>query len=423
MRKFIRIGLFTLAVLAQLAVPTWMLVKHHLILTQGEKVSLTVTTYDPSDLFMGRYVRLNPLDELPPILEGVDRHYLRYYCDERYATVLDSAMGRRNEFVAQLDVRVWKGEALAEMLWINGQPAYDYVAEHQDQEGCVVPREIKRRVLRFPAIFPVLPEDTKLGQELREHDCDAVALPIPQEILQEAAIPPREIVSLKEVLLQQVMPYWVAIPLFAGDPEAPFDEPAAKAYYERLAKVISSWLDNYLIFTGSLPEAHREAHLKVLKQVYKEARVWEDATFLEAHPLRIEPPEKPLQEMLEAYDAIPRTDACRMLAWEAVKTWQRSPTPETRDIAVKALTHLLALGLNAYWENIASYADYARMVDALRSLPPPEVPQELWEAALKPFTERIAPEKVNLSPKAHRAIAERLLALPQSQEPTKGETL
>lgn len=418
MRVF-KIGLFTLAVLAQLAVPTWMLVKHHLILTRGEKVSLNVNIYDPHDLFMGHYVRLYALDELPSILEGVDDHYLRYYCDERYAKVLQSAMGRANNLAGQLDVRVWKGEALAEMLWIEGLPAYDYVAAHQEKERAV-PLEIKQQVLRFPAIFPVLPKKERLRQELREHNCEAAVLPIPQEVWQDAAMPPREIDSLRTVFLQQLN-RWVTIPLFAGDPEAPFDASAAKAYYERLAKVIPDWMSHFLIFTGTLPEAHRKAHLKVLKQVFEDAQVWEDATFLDIHPFRLEPPKEPLKEMLEAYNAMSQTDACRTLAWEAVKTWKNTPTPETRDIAVKALTHLLALGLDAYWENIASYADYAKLVDDLRSLPPPEVPQELWEAALKPFAERIAPAKVNLSPKAHRALAERLLALPQSQEPQKEE--
>ncbi len=116
-----------LGMVAQTLVPTWMLLKHHLILTRGEKVTLDVTFYDPRDLFMGHYVRLSIDGEIPEPLKGVPNNYLRYYCDQRYAKLLDKAV--RGEHKAELDVRVWRGSALAEELRINGMPAYAYVEQ------------------------------------------------------------------------------------------------------------------------------------------------------------------------------------------------------------------------------------------------------------------------------------------------------
>ncbi len=134
MRRKLLIAFIGLGLLAQLLVPVWMLLKHHLILTRGEKVTIDVTFYDPRDLFMGHYVQLSTTQNVPQ-LEGVPRNYLRYYCDQRYAKALDRGvrMGK-----AELDVRVWRGNALAEALRIDGMPAYTYVEQLKESSPEVV---------------------------------------------------------------------------------------------------------------------------------------------------------------------------------------------------------------------------------------------------------------------------------------------
>ncbi len=124
MRNKILLIFVGFGIAAQALVPAWMLLKHHLILTKGEKVTVSVTYYDPRDLFMGHYVQLSVNGKKPDALYGIPQNYLRYYCDQRYAKALDS--GIRNG-KAELDVRVWRGSALAEELRIDGMPAYEYV--------------------------------------------------------------------------------------------------------------------------------------------------------------------------------------------------------------------------------------------------------------------------------------------------------
>ncbi len=133
-----------LGMVAQALVPAWMLVKHHLILTQGEKVTIDVTYYDPRDLFMGHYVRLTVDGGLPAILEDVPQNYLRYYCDQRYAKAIDTEILRKHR-EAQLDVRVWRGTALAEELRICGLPAYEYL-EKRDTPEVIRQQEEEMRI-------------------------------------------------------------------------------------------------------------------------------------------------------------------------------------------------------------------------------------------------------------------------------------
>ncbi len=133
MRRKLLMAFVGLGMLAQLLVPAWMLLKHHLILTRGEQVTIDVTFYDPRDLFMGHYVRLSISGSTPEALDGVPTNYLRYYCDQRYAKAIDQ--GVREAVAAELDVRVWRGSALATELRINGMPAYAYV----DQQGDTPP--------------------------------------------------------------------------------------------------------------------------------------------------------------------------------------------------------------------------------------------------------------------------------------------
>lgn len=126
MNKTLRLAIFALALVAQAAVPGWMLVKHHLILTRGERFVLPVTLGDPRDLFMGHYARLRVAeDALPEALRDVPDNYLRYYCDQRYARQIDRSVASLR---GELTVRLWRGAALAEGLTIEGLPAHDYLA-------------------------------------------------------------------------------------------------------------------------------------------------------------------------------------------------------------------------------------------------------------------------------------------------------
>lgn len=127
-RLLLRVAVVVIA--AQGIVPGWLLVKRHLILTRGEVIELNVSLRDPRDLFAGRYVRLW-CNEIPEALKGVPQHYLRYYCDERYAADFERAVIAASE-KALLRVRLWRGNALAEELLIGNLPAYDYVQQQKE---------------------------------------------------------------------------------------------------------------------------------------------------------------------------------------------------------------------------------------------------------------------------------------------------
>lgn len=136
-RIFCIVGL--ICCLAQIVVPTWMLIKRHIILTKGERIELTVSIFDPRDFFAGKYVYLD-CQNLPEALkECSSRNYLRYYCDERYAGEFENSI--RDNKSATLIVRLWRKQALAEALFIDGEPAYEYVRrkrviEKVPVEGC-----------------------------------------------------------------------------------------------------------------------------------------------------------------------------------------------------------------------------------------------------------------------------------------------
>ena len=52
-------GLFAFVVLAQLAVPAWMIVAHERVLSEGEVFKFRTAPVDPRDPFRGEYVMLN----------------------------------------------------------------------------------------------------------------------------------------------------------------------------------------------------------------------------------------------------------------------------------------------------------------------------------------------------------------------------
>ena len=160
MNKPLRLVVLVAAILAQAAVPAWMLIKHHLILTRGEKVVLPVTLGDPRDLFMGHYARLRVARKLPPLLQGIPNNYLRYYCDQRYAKRLDRLY---DDYPGELTVRVWRGAALAETLTIGGMPAYAFIdqnapAQAADERGDTL------RLLAVDASSGFLNEDLEMAE-------------------------------------------------------------------------------------------------------------------------------------------------------------------------------------------------------------------------------------------------------------------
>lgn len=128
--KRLLLRLAVVILVAQVVVPGWLLVKRQLILTRGEVIELNVSLRDPRDLFAGRYVRLHCANT-PEALKDVPKHYLRYYCDERYAADFERAVISASE-KALLRVRLWRGNALAEELLIGGLPAYDYVQQQKE---------------------------------------------------------------------------------------------------------------------------------------------------------------------------------------------------------------------------------------------------------------------------------------------------
>lgn len=285
-------ALLLVGLLAQLAVPVWMLVKHHLILTRGERVTLHVEVYDPRDLFMGHYVQLTART-FPPALEGVPKNYLRYYCDERYARPFEQLVGQRN-LEAELDVRVWRGAALAEMLRIEGVPAYDYVnASHPKGKvvkgKAVIPKKKARKqgTWRFATWKPETLVVDLVGRswDFRDGVFSTVAdsrthlfIPMRDEILwrevaEALGVPPPA--SLRLVTPLEMRAFWNALelptgywmgsrlrdelclvlPVFIGLPEGmvcekPFEE-QAKAYYGVLRSRLNNPKD--VAFFGALP--------------------------------------------------------------------------------------------------------------------------------------------------------------------------
>ena len=148
--KRILLGLAVVGCIAQLLIPGWLLLKHHLILTRGERFELTVSLYDPRDLFAGRYVSLT-CNELPDAFKAVKRNFLRYYCDERYAYAYEVAV--RKNVQSTLIVRLWRGEALAEALLINGIPAHEYI-QQLAQKHPQATSPVRSKPLTFIALTP-----------------------------------------------------------------------------------------------------------------------------------------------------------------------------------------------------------------------------------------------------------------------------
>ena len=414
-------GLLLLGLAAQALVPGWMLLKRHLILTRGERVTLAVTLYDPRDLFMGHYVRLALAKDaqLPESLQGIPQRYLRHYCDQRYATLLES--GARNES-AELDVRVWRGEALAEALRIGGRPAYDYA---RAAARAAQPQNDLRLYAELPPLPPGLAACAAplLADALQARGVRILRLPLCEDELwrltrqrldlPEPADAPLATPREREARLQPARAWadaWratggqLALPLCAGAPfatDAPLDR-LADAYYGALEKTRLLRYNDLLV--GDPGDADPVALQKTFDLNCREWLIPADSPALQNEEaasndsiLRLcrEPPadagdrpivrdlgvlplddllalpESPLgrDELRQALDgkrAEPLDRLVCALAREAADRWEATRDPAWADLYDTLLLHTRTRTLHALFEAAPTYADYCAAVRELR---------------------------------------------------------
>ena len=183
MKTRLLLGLLGFAILAQLAVPASMILKRERVLAHGQAFKFRTAPVDPTDAFRGRYVALGfdgnsvaappghefargqtvhvrleedaegfaKLAELrrdrpdaAPYLTTKIRYvggnlvhlhlpFDRFYMDENEAPAAEraywkySVSSNRNAYV---QVRIEKGFAVLEDLYVDGQPIRDYLAAH-----------------------------------------------------------------------------------------------------------------------------------------------------------------------------------------------------------------------------------------------------------------------------------------------------
>ncbi|MGN0890313.1 MAG: hypothetical protein ACI4W7_01525 [Candidatus Spyradenecus sp.] len=180
--------LIALGIALQMAVPAWLIVKRACVLTYGERHLIEVTVQDPRDLWMGHWVRLSPVGSLPEPLDNLpDRKFLRYYCDQRYALTIEDYLRDRLR-VATLEVRLWRGTALAAGLTIKGLPAYAFIDQ---QKAAQAPKQPRPRCRFAKPFFPYT-----LFQQIDPNYLSAIAdafnapitLPIDRELLDHTLV-------------------------------------------------------------------------------------------------------------------------------------------------------------------------------------------------------------------------------------------
>ncbi len=190
MKRIILIGVFACAVAAQLAVPAWMIVGKERVLREGAVYKLKTMPVDPADLFRGRYVALAFEEASAPrtpgeVYESDERVYIvlengadgfahvarisriqpssgdyvrvrvdydyppearvrflfpfnRYYMDEYKAPQAEAAYRQHNlmkSHDAYVTVRVLKGEAVVEELYVGGKPVKEYLKSKGTSPG------------------------------------------------------------------------------------------------------------------------------------------------------------------------------------------------------------------------------------------------------------------------------------------------
>lgn len=184
MKNFLALPLFAFLVIAQLAVPAWMILSRERTLEHGEVYKFKTRPVDPYDPFRGRYVALGIEPDEAPVPKGPELHrnqkvyailerdeegfaqvselsltrpegdnyirvkvgyvsdnsarlrwpFDRYYMDEHQAPEAERVYrnnSRSDEHNAHLTVRVREGSAVLEELFIEGVP----IGEFLQQEG------------------------------------------------------------------------------------------------------------------------------------------------------------------------------------------------------------------------------------------------------------------------------------------------
>jgi len=186
MKRRLALGLFLCLALAQLAVPASMIARHELTLQYGRQYRFQTAPVDPSDPFRGRYVALHLQANTAPPLPGIpltpgqrvyailtedaagfaaiaslsltppggDTYFQtsvdyvssdgvhvalpfdRYYTDEHLAPAAERAYwqhSRRQTHEAYITVRVRKGLAVLEELYIAGKPLREFLQHEAGQ--------------------------------------------------------------------------------------------------------------------------------------------------------------------------------------------------------------------------------------------------------------------------------------------------
>ena len=178
----IKLALWILLALAQLAVPAWMIRGEERVLRQGRQIKLQTRPVDPADLFRGRYVALGfAVEQVPrelvrgqfqhnddaylelregsnglvetvalhkdkpegelvlkatvnfitPDTIGVELPFNRFYMDENDAPHAEAAFRERaDEEGTWVTVRVLNGRGVIEELYVGGKPVREFMRAH-----------------------------------------------------------------------------------------------------------------------------------------------------------------------------------------------------------------------------------------------------------------------------------------------------
>ena len=269
--------LIALGIALQLALPAWMIAKRACVMAYGERILLRVTVQDPRDLWMGHWVRLSPVDPLLERLENLpNQNFLRYYCDQRYARPLETALSERS-LNATLEVRLWHGTALAADLTVEGLPAYAFIEQLRTQTP---PAEANADNRFAEPVFP-LPLFRQIDRDYLTRIASAfnapLTLPVDRELLthelfrkcllapeRRPFLPPRAVEARKDAWSSMLWRYRSAsrnsLPLFAFPPASDLPLTSAEGF-----KVVCNFFnvhDGDADLLMSLPEGITAAHLQ-----------------------------------------------------------------------------------------------------------------------------------------------------------------
>ena len=180
--RTLRLGLWIVLAVAQLAVPAWMIVGEERILRDGRVLKLQTRPVDPADVFRGRYVALGyAVEQVPrelapghfdhedtaylelregpdgfgevvrlhkekpagdlvlkttvtfltPEMVGVELPFNRYYMDENMAPDAETAVraGGSEASDAWVVIRVLGGRGVIEELYLGGKPVREFLLD------------------------------------------------------------------------------------------------------------------------------------------------------------------------------------------------------------------------------------------------------------------------------------------------------